>query len=199
MDIGRRRRILGTAMAIAGLAAEGAAQQSPPAGKLPANYDRLISISTAEVKRWAREPAVVRAVREKNARKESMADIHRVDKEWVSAPELTGLMKSLLSNPCAQRLSQLQKLNPAYRKTFVFDAQGANVCMTIRTDDYWQGDEDKWAKTVPLGNDAVFVDKPVYDPHLKATVVQISTTISDEARPVGGLTATIDLDWLTKK
>jgi hypothetical protein len=180
-------------------AAVGWAQQPAPAAKLPANYDRLIAYSTAEVAEWVMDPIIVQAVLKKNAQKETLAEIHRIDKEWVSAVEPTSLMKSLLSNPCAVRLSQLQKRNPAYSKTFVHDAQGANVCMTIRTDDYWQGDEDKWLKTFKVGKDAVLVDKPYYDPRLKATVVQISRTISDHGQPIGALTATIDLDWLARK
>ena len=45
------------------------------------------------------------------------------------------------------------------------DAQGANVCLSHETSDYWQGDEPKWQRIFRDGL-AVFVDEPTFEnPH----------------------------------
>lgn len=46
--------------------------------------------------------------------------------------------------------------SPEYAEIFVMDNQGANVAMSDKTSDYWQGDEDKFVRSFAGGEGKVF-------------------------------------------
>jgi hypothetical protein len=107
-------------------------------------------------------------------------------------------MKELMQNQCAQRLKQLSPELPAAVEAFVMDAQGANVCMTLRTSDYWQGDEPKWADAFNDGKGADYVGKRQYDESSKSTLVHISVPVMDNGKAIGVLTCGINLTKLAE-
>jgi sensor histidine kinase regulating citrate/malate metabolism len=74
------------------------------------------------------------------------------------------------------------------------DNQGANVCMTNRTSDYWQGDEAKWQKSFEGGKGAIFIDERKYDSSAKAVIVQISVPVMDGDKAIGAITVGIKVD-----
>jgi hypothetical protein len=68
------------------------------------------------------------------------------------------------------------------------DDQGANVCMSDRTSDYWQGDEAKWQNSFNGGKGGVNFDERKFDSSAKAVVVQVSVPVLDQGKVVGALT-----------
>ena len=67
------------------------------------------------------------------------------------------------------------------------DKNGANVCVSKETSDYWQGDEAKFQKTFGASKD-VFVDEPSFDQSTNVYAIQLSVVVRDAGKKVGALT-----------
>lgn len=139
----------------------------------------------------AADPEVTKAVLAKNALHESMEDVQRHDKAWTADSHYP-LRKTLSTNACAQRLRALIKDDPLIVEAILMDAQGANVCVSSETTDYWQGDEAKWQKTFGA-NKEVFVDEPALDSSTGVYAIQLSVIVSDGMAKIGALTLTLKI------
>ena len=137
----------------------------------------------------ARDAELVAAVGAKNAEKEPLEAVQKKDKEWTSRPD-SPLRKALVGSPCAQRLRQLIAPDSMVIEAILMDNQGANVCVSRETSDYWQGDEPKWQKTFRVGQE-VFVDEPAYDESAHSYAVQLSVPVSEGGLRTGALTLTL--------
>jgi hypothetical protein len=137
----------------------------------------------------ARDPELVAAVNAKNAEKETPEAIQRKDKEWAARAD-SPLRKALTGSPCAQRLRLLIAPDPMVVEAILMDNQGANVCVSKETSDYWQGDEPKWQKTFRDGQE-VFVDEPAFDESTHAYAVQLSVPVAAGGHRVGALTLSL--------
>jgi hypothetical protein len=153
--------------------------------------EAALGVEVKKIVAWGKDPELIKAVLAQNARKITLAQIQEIDNAWVAGGE-EGRARELLGNACALRLKALVAKHAAYGESFVMDNQGANVCMTGRTSDFWQGDEAKWQKSFNAGNGQVFVDKPHYDASAKAILVQVSFPVVDGALTVGAITVGID-------
>ncbi|MFT6910604.1 MAG: hypothetical protein ACJAS1_007337 [Oleiphilaceae bacterium] len=49
-------------------------------------------------------------------------------------------MTLIMQSSAAKRLLELEKSQAYFFEVFLMDNQGANVAMTNKTSDYWQGD-----------------------------------------------------------
>jgi hypothetical protein len=152
-----------------------------------------------EVRSWAQNPQILGAVREQDALKTPLSRIRAVDMSWVGEEKLNPRMQILLSNPCAKSLLSLTGAWPGYREAFVMDDQGALVCMTRKTTDYWQGDEPKWQKGWADGKGAVYVGPPEEDESTGTTLIHLSVPVMDGGKPIGVLTVGVDQNMLRKK
>jgi hypothetical protein len=141
----------------------------------------------AVVRAWAQDPTLVAAVRAQDAKKLTLADIQRDDAAWI-AGKADALVKQMTTGPCADRLRELAQ-KAGYGESFVMDNQGALVCATDKTSDYWQGDEAKWTKSFDNGKGATFIDRPRLDESSKEYLAQISVPIMDEGKAIGAITA----------
>ena len=137
----------------------------------------------------AGDPALRKALAEQNAAPQTPQQILRRDREWISDHRLP-LRKALVSNECAQRLRQLIQSDAAIVEAILMDAQGANVCVSRETSDYWQADEPKFQKTFIEGK-PVFIDEPAFDESSQAYAIQLSVLISDGRPRIGVLTLTL--------
>lgn len=144
------------------------------------------------IESWERDPVLVREVAAQNARKMAAAEVQSIDKLWMAGGE-TERAGRLMTNSCAQRLKSLVSSNAAFSESFVMDNQGANVCMTERTSDFWQGDEAKWVKSFA---GSTFVDAPRYDTSAKAILVQVSVPIRDGNAIIGAITVGVNTKHL---
>src|SRR5215216_3883916 len=103
-------------------------------------------------------------------------------------------MKPYLEGACTKALSKYTGELPALVQSFAMDNQGALVCATSKTSDFWQGDQDKWRKAYADGNGADFIDKPKFDDSTQTYSVQVS--VSDGKQVVGALTVGLAMDKL---
>jgi hypothetical protein len=137
----------------------------------------------------AADPELKKAVAGKNAEGESRQMIELRDREWSANPSAT-LRKALTNSPCAVRLRERIKVDPLVVEAILMDAQGANVCVSRETSDYWQGDEDKWRKPFVEGR-AAFVDEPALDASSATYAIQMSVPVLEGAQRIGALALTL--------
>lgn len=78
------------------------------------------------------------------------------------------------------------------------DDQGALVCATAKTTDYWQGDEAKWQRAFNDGKGDVFIDRPKFDDSSAQRLAQISVPVLDKGVAIGAITVGVSIDKLQK-
>lgn len=139
----------------------------------------------------AADPELVRAVSEKNAANETMDQIQARDQGWVRNPK-DPLRATLTESPCAKRLRELTRDDPLIVEVILMDDQGANVCVSRETSDYWQGDEAKWQKVFSEGRE-VFVDQPAFDVSSGTYAIQLSVPVRSGTARIGALCLTLRL------
>jgi hypothetical protein len=147
------------------------------------------------IKKIAADPAVIEAVKGQNAKKTPLAAIKNADAAWISGE--TKLSDQIAARPCSVRLQHLLNADKELTEAFAMDDQGANVCMSDRTSDYWQGDEVKWQKSFNGGKGAVFVDERHYDSSAQAVIVQVSVPVLDQGKVIGALTVGVKAEEAT--
>ena len=143
----------------------------------------------ARAQALAADAALRKALAEQNAQPQTPQQILRRDREWISDHRLP-LRKELSSNACAQRLRQLIQGDAAIVEAILMDAQGANVCVSRETSDYWQADEPKFQRTFIEGK-PLFVDEPAFDESSQTYALQLSVLITEGRTRLGALTLTL--------
>ncbi len=159
---------------------------------LPAEIHQLVPV----LQEWGKDATLIAAVKEQNAKAISLDAIKKRDAEWRKVEGLDSEMKAMMSSPAAKKLSEFEKSRPYLFELFLMDNQGANVAMTNKTSDYWQGDEAKWQQSFKGGQGAVFVDEVEFDESAQDYLVQISVPVMDGGSAIGAITIGVNLDEL---
>jgi hypothetical protein len=137
---------------------------------------------------------IVAAVKKKNSQGETLDQVKEFDDKWRNTPGTVDFMIDLITGPAGLYLTEILNSEPYYAEIFIMDKNGANVAMTGKTSDYWQGDEDKFIKAFNDGKGAVFVDDVEFDESVQSYLVQISIPVMDGDQAIGAITFGIDLD-----
>lgn len=169
----------------------------PALGQSAETTQKLLDKEGARIKALGSDPILVAATRSQNAQRVSLATIHAIDAQWI-AGKASERVQQTMTGPCADRLHELGAANAAYGETFVTDDQGAIVCTTLRTTDYWQGDEAKWLRAFAEGKGAVFIDRPRLDSSAAAHLAQVSVPITDKGKVIGVLTVGVAVEKLPR-
>ena len=176
----------------------------PVGATLAADYTpQLTALAHGKIKEFAESPAVVAAILAQNAITASydQAKIDTLDKQWkgeVSAADKP-LITATMGNAASKYLVTIQDGSQGlYTEIFATDNKGLNAAQSSVTSDYWQGDEDKFSKTFPLGADAVFFGKVEQDESTQQFQQQVSVTVTDPATkaPIGSITVGVNLSSL---
>ena len=153
-----------------------------------ASGDReVLTRAAQQVARWAMVQRVVQAVKAQEASPPAMERVRAIDEAWQRGEDPEGLATSLAKNDCAQALQTLMSANPGYGGAFVTDSQGALVCMTERTSDYWQGDEEPFTGAYAGGAGALFVSKTERDAASGLDMVYIAVPVRSAGQVIGVL------------
>lgn len=144
------------------------------------------------IQAWGSDKDLVAAVKAQNARKVPASEVQRIDQAWIAGKE-GALVRQLTTSSCADRLRQLIATHPAFGETMLMDDQGALVCASEKTSDYWQGDESKWQRGFDGGKGAVFIDRPRFDDSAVANLAQISVPVVEGGKVIGVLTVGVDI------
>ena len=162
------------------------------AEEVPAAAKALIPTIEA----WGDNPVLVAAVSEQNSSGLSLAKIKSLDASWRKHSGVNDVMKALMENKAAKALAKLEASNLAFFEAFLMDNQGANVAMTNKTSDYWQGDEAKFIESFNNGVGATHLGEVEFDESTQAYLVQISVPIRKDGKAIGVLTVGINIDEL---
>lgn len=165
---------------------------SAQAEEVPAAVHKLVPGLQA----WGSDPVLVEAVKERNQAASSLDDVKARDAEWLAYTGVSDFMESLMSNPAARELKSLESSRPYFTELFLMDRLGANVAMTNKTSDYWQGDEAKFTESFKGGAGAVHIGKVKFDESAQAYLVQVSVPVMDAGSAIGAITVGINLDEL---
>ncbi|RDC71143.1 hypothetical protein DLJ49_15850 [Rhodovulum sp. 12E13] len=174
----------------------GAAQANDYAPAMQAFLD-------AQVRSWAQDPVLVSAIAAQNARTGGLAqsEIDALDQAWQSevGSGATPTIDPVMQNAAADFLrARVSESGGMITEVFAFDARGLNVAASDVTSDYWQGDEEKYSETYPVGADAVHFGEVEFDDSTQTFQGQISLTITDPAtgEAIGAMTVGVNAEAL---
>lgn len=153
-------------------------------------FDMANSILAA----FGNDPVIVKAVKEENAKGKTLDQIKDMDAKWQAHAGVADYMKAMMDSECGKHLQGIEDGSQQYAEIFVMDNLGANVAMTSKTSDYWQGDEAKFQKSFAEGKGAVFVDEVKFDDSSQTYLVQVSVPVMDDGKAIGAITFGIDVD-----
>lgn len=155
------------------------------------------------IRSWAADPVLVAAIEAANAERADydQAMIDQLDSAWrsevgqASMPTIT----PILQNAASEFLrTQVAASEGRITEVFITDAHGLNVAASDVTSDMWQGDEDKFTKTFPMGPNGVFFGEVELDESTQTYSGQISISIVDPAsnEAIGAMTVGVDAETL---
>jgi hypothetical protein len=155
---------------------------------------QMVAFAESKLAPLGSDPIIVKAVKQENAKGKTLAQIQEMDTKWKATPGIADYMQAMMDSVCGRHIRELQKSQSYYSEIFVMDNQGANVAMTDKTSDYWQGDEAKFQKSFNGGKGAVFVDDVEFDDSSQEYLVQVSVPVLDNGNVIGAITFGIDID-----
>jgi hypothetical protein len=142
---------------------------------------------------YGKDPLLVAVVKGQNAEGKTLAEIKKLDTIWKETSGIADYMKEMMESECADYLKRIQKSKSYFAEIFLMDNQGANVAITNKTSDYWQGDEAKFQKAFNQEAGGVFVDKVKFDSSTNAKLAQVSVPIMDGNKAIGVITFGINV------
>lgn len=151
-------------------------------------------LAESKLKAFGSDTVIVAAVKGANAEHRTIDQIKARDAEWQKTAGVVDYMQALMDNTCGKHLHKLQADLPYLAEVFVMDNQGANVAMSDKTSDYWQGDEPKWQESYKGGAGAVHISDVKFDDSAQTYTVQISVPVVDGGKAIGAITFGVDVD-----
>ena len=155
---------------------------------------QVIDLANSKLVQYGTDPVIVQAVKDENAKGKTLAQIKDMDKKWQATPGIADFMKALMDSACGKHLQKLQNSQAYFAEIFVMDNQGANVAMTDKTSDYWQGDETKFTEAYKAGAGSVHISDVKFDDSTQTYVVQVSVPVKQGDKAIGAITFGIDVD-----
>jgi hypothetical protein len=163
---------------------------SVSAESFPSGVNELVPL----LKTWGEDPVIISAVEAQNQSGLTLDAIKSRDEKWRATDGIDDHMKLLMNNAAAKRLLELEKTQPYFFEIFLMDNQGANVAMTNKTSDYWQGDEAKWQASFNKGKGGVHFSNVEFDESAQDYLLQISVPVMQNGAALGAITVGINLD-----
>ncbi len=149
--------------------------------------------ANTKIAKFGMDKAIVKAVKDQNKKDMTLGQIKDTDRVWRGLLQGTiKIMDDMMVNDCAQAAKALMASHPYVTEIFVYDNQGANVCMTAKTGDYWQGDEAKFWNSYNGGIGSVFVDEVEEDGG--KMISQVSVPVMDKGKAIGAMTVGVDVN-----
>ena len=156
--------------------------------------DKVVALAEKELVALGTDPAIVAAVKEQNAKGMTLDQVKAKDEAWKNTAGVTDEMKAMMESACGKRLTEILNGADYFAEIFVMDNLGANVAMTDKTSDYWQGDEAKWQESFKGGQGGVHISEVEFDESTQTYLVQISVPVKDGDQAIGAITFGVDVD-----
>lgn len=168
-----------------------------------ATLDPARAFAKSHAALWALEAMCIKAVKAQNLRYDGItqAEIDAMDLRWrlETVRHRRPLIDQVMSNTLSRHLAALKdSMKGAVTEIVVIDRRGLNVAASDIDSDFWQGDEEKWQKTVPAGPSSVYVGPVELDTSTDLFQSEVSLPITDPetGEVIGALTMGVDLDRL---
>lgn len=155
---------------------------------------KVIDLANSALVKLGTDPVIVEAVKVENNKRKSLDQIKSMDEKWKGHAGISDYMQAMMDSECGKYLRKIQSGASYYAEIFVMDNQGANVAMTDKTSDYWQGDEAKFKESYKGGQGAVHISDVEFDDSSQAYLVQVSVPVKDNETVIGAITLGIDVD-----
>ncbi len=152
-----------------------------------------------ELRPMLQQPEVIAAIKNHNETyplAPSNDEVVKLEQIWhlEATGDHGGLVEQVNASAASEILREMiDDFRGKYTEFLVMGKHGLLVAQSAVATDYFQGDEDKYKKSFPLGPDAVYVDKLGYDQSVAAVQAQVSFTLIDPetGEPVGAATVGI--------
>ncbi len=154
----------------------------------------VVDLANSTLAKLGEDPVIIEAVKAENAKGKTLDQIKATDEKWKGHAGVADYMQAMMDSKCGKHAAGIQNGAEFYAEIFVMDNQGANVCMTDKTSDYWQGDEGKFKNSFKGGAGAVFVDEVEFDDSSQAYLVQVSVPVMEGGKAIGAITFGVDVD-----
>lgn len=151
-----------------------------------------------EIADIARHPEVVRALGAKR-RQLSPVQITALDQRWRKEfrSEEYDLIRGMIETGSSNHLREVREASSGlYTELILMDTIGMNVAVSDVTSDMWQGDEDKFLRTLGAEQEqAVHISGIEYDESTRSFQSQISVIVRDPktGKGIGVLTVGVDV------
>jgi hypothetical protein len=127
-----------------------------------------------------------------------MDEIESINREWEKATGVTEFMRSLIEHPAARRLKELRSSSPEIQEAFLTDALGANVAITNKTSDFYQGDEVQYLEAFDQGRGGVHIGEISLDESIHSYSIHVGVPVLDQGKPIGVLLAAVNVEKLKR-
>ena len=127
--------------------------------------------------------------------------VEQLEAQWRAEFESGAfdLIETVLERPISRALRRVKRdAVGIYREIFVMDAIGLLVGASDANNDYWQGDERKWADTYKKGAGSMHIGTLKFDESALAWVIQVSFPVLDPRtrKAIGAITIGVDPSML---
>lgn len=203
--ISHRHPIAAAAKAVFLLSAAGLLGVMPAQGAGPDHTAQVAAFFEADVADWIASAPVVDAIRAQNERHAhlSQEEIDALDQAWraeiASESNSRPFVEEVMASPVSAFLKEHQRAADwMIVEIILMDAKGLNVGLSTPSSDYWQGDEDKHAKTYQAGSADLFIDAVEYEAETRLLLSQVNRTIFDPetGAPIGAVTVSVNMNKL---
>lgn len=157
---------------------------------------KVIDLANSELAKLGEDPVIIKAILEENGKNKTLDEIKAKDEKWKATPGIADYMQALMDSESGMHLREIQQSKPFFSEIFLMDNQGANVSMTDKTSDYWQGDEAKFIHSYKGGAGAIHISEVEFDDSSQTYLVQVSVPVKDGAKVIGAITIGVDVDKL---
>ena len=155
---------------------------------------KVVDLANSDLVKYGSDPVIVAGVKAENAKNKTLDQIKAQDETWKKHAGVADYMQALMANETGKHLKSIQSSKPYFAEIFVMDNQGANVAMTDKTSDYWQGDEAKFTESFKGGQGAVHISEVEFDDSTQAYLVQVSVPVMDGGKAIGAITFGVDVE-----
>ncbi|MCK0118931.1 type IV pili methyl-accepting chemotaxis transducer N-terminal domain-containing protein [Loktanella sp. F6476L] len=165
--------------------------------RLPVN-----TYATGELSGWLDDADMIAAINAQNAAHADLteADIIALDQDWRAQADAGGeLISKLLDHDVSAWLRDQQTGTAGLvTEVFIMDNRGLNVAQSVKTSDYWQGDEAKWQQTFAEDDAEMHIAEIEFDDSTGYYQTQASMPIFDPAtnEKIGAITFGINVQSL---
>ena len=155
--------------------------------------NQATAAAVAELARLSTDRTLIDAIVSQNAQSYRLKprDIVALDRQYQADMKMkSGMAIELMSRPASQMLrNYVDGAQDRIVLIMLTDKTGLNVAASRLTHDYWQGDEEKFTKTMPLGAGAIHWGKAERDDVTGRIMHIVARTVTDPktGEPIGAI------------